>query len=828
MMIALPHNSQRAAGVVLRVANRRCNFVVVRSFATTTTTTTDEKKHEHEHVHFASDFDLDLADKPSSSLLQYEIPQRLRQKVVCLEDAVSLVADGDTVAVCGFVAQGTYVVCAITSCVCVCVQCTVSHRSTTFTPWLHSVHTAGAPEAVLEALGKRYEETGSPSNLTILFGGGPGDWGKRGINHLAKTKENGPPMLRRTIGSHYGQIPLVAKLALENKVEAWTLPLGSISRMIRAQATHSPGHITNVGIGTYVDPDQSGGAANEAAMKSPLHEELVSRVQIQGNDNLLYKALPIQVALIRGTTADAQGNVSIEKESLKCDQMILAAAARNSGGIVIAQVRRLAATGSIPVRSVEIPGPLVDCVVVVDHKDHDTLHPMSYVQPENPCFTGLIKAPKDELTKMPLDIRKIIARRAFFYLVPNTVVNLGIGMPEGVAGIASEEGMLDYVTLSTEPGVFGGLPASGHSFGPSTNPEAIIETNQMFDFYDGGGLNMAFLGAAEISPKGDINVSRMSKDRLTGPGGFIDISQSTKRLCFLTPFTVKGLAIDIPGDGSLKIKQEGSVKKFVSKIYETTFSGDEAVRRGQTVYYVTERAVFRRSGAHPNIELVEIARGIDLQKDVLDLMDFAPAVSPDLKEMDGRIFKDAKMGVLAEMFGSMLERCTYHSAEHIMFLDMFGITVDNESDIMWVINGVRNILSPLVEKRGPVDMVVNYDGFDIRPGLEEEYSKRVKEELETKFYKTVKRFAGKAFKRALLGNKIDMSKWDMNDIHALFDKDGDGYISREELRDGLLKHFHIHLTQAQLGKCFPLSEDGAVAVDKQSFTDGIMEVLRTK
>jgi propionate CoA-transferase len=635
-------------------------------------------------------------------------------------------------------------------------------------------------------------------------------------------------MLRRTIGSHYGQTPEVAKLALSEQVEAWTLPLGSISRMIRAQATHSPGHITNVGIGTYVDPNISGGAANEAAKNSPLHPKLVSHVDIHGQDNLMYKALPINVAIVRGTTADAQGNVSIEHESLKCDQMILAAAARNSGGIVIAQVKRLAAPGSIPVRSVTIPGALVDCVVVVPEEDHDTLHPMSYVEKSNASFTGTIKVPQDDIEKMPLDIRKLIARRAFFLLQPNTIVNLGIGLPEGVAGVASEEGMLSYVTLSTEPGVFGGLPATGHNFGPAMNPEAIVEMNQMFDFYDGGGLSMAFLGAAEISACGDVNVSRMSKSRLTGPGGFIDITQSTNKLCFLTPFTTKGLAISCQSDGDLKIDKEGDVKKFVANVYEKTFSGEEAVRRGQRVYYVTERAVFRRSASYPTIELIEIAPGMDLQKDILDQMDFAPAISPNLCVMDKRIFKEPKMGALSDIFGSLKDRCTYHENEHTIFLDLFGITINSEADIAWLVNGMAAILAPLVQAKGPVDFVVNYDGFDIRKGLDHQYTTLVRELLEKPYYKSVHRFAGKAFKRALVGNAMDLSKWDAKELFDKFDIDKNGSISRTELREGLHRLFHINISPTQLAQCFPLHEDGSVALDRQSFADGIMEVLRTK
>lgn len=725
--------------------------------------------------------------------LQFNIPKRLRQKVVSTEDAVSLVSSGDTISCSGFVAQG-------------------------------------APEAILEALGKRYETEGAPNNLTLLFGGGPGDWKTRGLNHLGKESKSPdkPHMLRRTIGSHYGQVPEVAKLALNEQVEAWTLPLGSISRMIRAQATHSPGHITHVGIGTYVDPKLTGGAVNEAAKNSPLHSKLVSRVNIQGHENLLYKALPINVAIIRGTTADALGNISIEHESLKCDQMILAAAARNSGGIVIAQVKRLAATGSIPVRSVTIPGPLVDCVVVVPDEDHNTLHPMSYVETANASFTGTIKVPQDDIARMPLDIRKIIARRSFFLLQPNTVVNLGIGLPEGVAGVASEEGMLNFVTLSTEPGVFGGLPASGHSFGPASNPEAIVEMNQMFDFYDGGGLNMAFLGAAEISSNGDVNVSRMAKNLLTGPGGFIDITQSTSKLCFLTPFTTKGLKIACPGDGTLVIEKEGAVKKFVKDVFEKTFSGDEAIKRGQTVFYVTERAVFRRSASHTTMELIEIAPGIDLQKDILDQMDFTPAISSNLKIMDDRIFKDEKMGVLSEIFGSLKDRCVYHENEHTVFFDLFGITIDSDADITWLVNGLAAILSPLVEKKGPVDVVVNYDGFDIRKGLDDRFTHSVRQFLEKPYYKSVRRFAGKAFKRALVGNVMDLSKWDTQELYNKFDVDGNGSISRSELRDGLQRLFHVTLTNSQLAQCFPFNEDGSVAINREAFANGIMEVLRTK
>jgi propionate CoA-transferase len=383
---------------------------------------------------------------PSSSSSRYEIPRRIRQKVVSAEDAVALVRDGDTVSVSGFVAQG-------------------------------------APEAILKALGRRFLDTQEPKNLTLLFGGGPGDWATKGLNHLGVKG-----MLKRTYGSHYGQTPQIAKLALNNDIEAWTLPLGSVSRMLRAQSTHSPGHITTIGLGTYLEG--TGSACNDAARASK--HQPITKLMIDDQPHLMYRAMPIDVAIIRGTTADPLGNITMEHESLLCDQLTIAAAARNSGGIVIAQVKRLAESGSLKSKDIGVPSPLVDCVVVVDEKDHDELHPMSYVERHNAVLTGEIKEPNGAVNPIELDIRKIIARRAFFGLKPNKVVNLGIGLPEGVANVAAEESMLEYITLSTEPGVFGGLPCSGHSFGPAKNATALVEMNQMFDFYDGGTSNRRF------------------------------------------------------------------------------------------------------------------------------------------------------------------------------------------------------------------------------------------------------------------------------------------------------------------------------------------------
>lgn len=735
-------------------------------------------------AHWQGSTDDDGGDSMPTKTLKYTVPQRVRQKLISASDAVALVRSGDTVCVSGFVTQG-------------------------------------APEAILKALGERFEATGDPANLTLLFGGGPGDFGERGLSHLAKTKGD-VCMLKRTIGGHYGQVPKVAELALKDVVEAWTLPMGSISRMIRAQSTHSPGHITNVGLGTYVDPDISGGAANESASKSPLHSQLVTKIDIGGQKHLMYKALPINIAIIRGTTADGQGNITVEHESLLCDQKIIAAAAKNSGGIVIAQVKRIASEGSIPSRNVAIPGPLVDCVVLVEQKDHHEDHGMGYFDYHNPGLTGELVAPEGEVETMSLDIRKIIARRSFFGLKPNKIVNLGIGLPEGVASVAAEEGMLEYVTLSTEPGVFGGLPASGHNFGPAYNASSLMEMNQMFDFYDGGGLDMSFLGAAQISQSGDVNVSRMSKDRLTGPGGFIDISQSTKNIVFMSPLTTKGLEITT-GHGKLYIEKEGEVKKFVTEVFEKTFSGDEAVRRGQQVFYVTERAVFRRTAKHDKLELIEIAPGIDLQKDVLDQMDFVPAVSPNLKMMDPRIFHSAKMNVTAEFFGSLDERCNYHSEDHTMYIDLFGITLNEEQDVNWFIGGLRDILSPLVLDKGPINIVVNYDGFDLGKGLERSYSEKVAL-LEKDFYKSVRRYTGQAFRRAQLKTQLKMSDYDPDELFETFDVDHSGSLDLEQLRECFQTKFQIRLSTSDI-ILFQQQDESVVKVNREMFAEGVRKVL---
>ena len=577
-------------------------------------------------------------------------------------------------------------------------------------------------------------------------------------------------------------------------------------------------------MGTYVDPDSgTGGAINDAAKRSSLQTELVTKLTIKfdqesdkSHEYLLYKALPIQVAIIRATTGDSMGNLSLEHESLLCDQKITAAAARNSGGLVFAQVKRLSSDHSLPTRSVHIPGTMVDCVIVVDESEHDYYHPMSYETRLDPVLTSEIRTPGNEIQSMELNERKVIARRGSFALKPGKAINLGIGLPEGIASVADEEGMLNYITLTTEPGVFGGLPASGKNFGPSANADALIDMNEMFDYYDGGGLDLAFLGAGQISSKGDVNVSRISPDLLHGPGGFIDISQSTRNICFLATFTAKGLKIVFSGDGKISVKSEGIMKKFVSAVSEKTFSGDEAVRRGQKVFYVTERAVFRRSLAHEVLELIEIAPGARLKEDILDQMEFDPVVSPNLKLMDSRIFTDSKMDI--QLFGSLGDRFEYNDKDHVMFLNIFGINLRTEADIEWFFSGVEEILKPLVDTKGPIDIVINYDGFDVAAPLLPLYSSKIKS-LEKNYYKSVKRFAGKAFRRASLAEKVNLKGWDQGLFDA-FDKDKDGVISTQEFRDGMRSMFNTHLTP------FEINDTCKEQINEKNFTKAIQKILR--
>src|SRR6267142_737995 len=417
----------------------------------------------------------------------------MRNKIVDAAEAVAIIRSGDTVASSGFVGVGT-------------------------------------PDEIIKALERRFVQTGEPRDLSLVFAAAPGDGGDRGLNRLAH-----PGLIKRLIGGHFGLVPKLARMAVDNHVEAYNLPLGCVSHLFREIAGRKAGLLSKVGLGTFVDP--------------------------------------INVAIIRGTTADRNGNISMEKEALTLDNLVLATAAKNCKGFVIAQVERIAASGSLNPRHVKIPSVLIDCVVVAQPENHVQTYATGY----NGAFSGELRAPADRNVPIALE------------LPMGGVVNLGSGMPEGIASVAAEEKLFDFVTLTAEPGIIGGIPQGGLDFGAAINAESIIDQNQMFDFYDGGGLDLACLGMAQVNGRGDVNVS-LFNGRLAGAGGFINISQNARELIFAGTFTTGGLKTTVV-DGQLKILSEGKSPKFIDKVDQITFSGQLAASNKQPVLYVTERGV---------------------------------------------------------------------------------------------------------------------------------------------------------------------------------------------------------------------------------------------
>ena len=619
----------------------------------------------------------------------------VRDKIVTAAEAVRLVHDGDSVVVEGFMGQ--------------CFA-----------------------EELAVALEQRFLLTGTPRDLGLVFTMAAGNRLGRGLDRLAHKG-----LLNRAVGGHWAMAPELGKMAVGNEIAAHNLPQGVISQLFRDTAAGKPGLLTRVGLGTFVDPRQGGGKINERTT-----EDRVELITLGGAEYLFYKALPLDVAFLRGTTADPGGNITMEREALIMEALAVATAVHNADGLVIVQVERIAESGSLSPREVKIPGILVDCVVVSEPEHHW----QTFGTPYSAALSGELRRVRNSVPPLELTERKVIARRAAMELQPGSVVNLGIGLPEGVANVAAEEHILDYLTLTAEPGAMGGMPAGGLDFGSAVNAQAILDQPSQFDFYDGGGLDAAFLGMAQADRRGNVNVSRFGA-KLAGSGGFINISQNAKRLVFTGTFVVPGRCR--VQDGRLVIADGEVAPKFLAEVEQRTFSGDYAAANGQPVLYVTERCVFQLTS--DGLELIEIAPGVDLEKDVLAHIGFQPIIRGEPKLMDARIFGAGPMGLKDDLLTMPLEaRFAYDAERNMFFLNMEGMSLVSADDAEAIGTAVRNRLAAIGKK---VQMVVNYDNFYLDPALTDSYIAGVRL-LAERYYASVTRYTTSSFMRLKLTRQL--------------------------------------------------------------------------
>lgn len=493
-----------------------------------------------------------------------------------------------------------------------------------------------ASESILKEIERRFLEEGHPCNLTYLHSCGQAAMKMPG--GMSRLAHDG--LLKRIIGGHWGQSPQIMDLISGNKIEAFNLPQGQMANMFHSMALREPGKLSKIGLGTYIDPRIEGGKMNDRTKECG--DDLVAVVEIDGEEYLQYKPIPIDTLLIRGTYCDENGNLSTDEEGMILEVLPAVMAARRWGGRVIAQVKGVVKNGTLKSKEVTVPGVLIDNIVVCEKLFED--HRQTFSWYFDPAYCGHIRVPDSAIKAIPLNERKVIGRRALAMLKPDTIINIGTGIPNDVIGpILAEEKHSDSVSVTVESGIYGGTPASTIDFGIACNAEAIIGHDRQFEFYTGTGVDYTFMGAGQLDRHGNVNATRMG-NKATGCGGFIDITSTAQNVVFCSTFTGGGLQVEFSEERGVVIKQEGKFKKLVEHVQQISYNGSIAYRRGQKMWFVTERCVFEFTEA--GMKLVEIAKGIDLERDILSMMEFRPLIAKDLAVTDPSLYRSGPCGFL--------------------------------------------------------------------------------------------------------------------------------------------------------------------------------------
>ncbi len=490
-------------------------------------------------------------------------------------------------------------------------------------------------ETILKEIESRFLSTGEPNQLTYFHSCGQSNR-VDGLVHLAHEK-----LLKRVIGGHWGLAPKMMSLISNNQVEAYCLPQGQMANMFHSMALCEPGKISKIGLGTFIDPRIEGGKMNDRTKDL---EDIVDIVDIDGEEYLRYKEVPIDTLIIRGTYADENGNISTEHEAMLLEVLPAVMATKRFGGKVICQVKQILKKGSISPKDVTVPGVFIDGIVVCDDVFNDHRQSSSWYY--DPAYSGQAIGIENDTETVPLTVRKLIGRRAVSLLEKNTVINVGTGIPNDVIGaILKEEDLMEDITITVESGIYGGIPAGGVDFGVSKNAQALISHDRQFEYYNGAGIDCTFMGAGEMDAFGNVNATKMGSIA-PGAGGFIDITTKAKMVIFCSTFTGKGLDVEM-NDSGIIIKKEGAIKKLVSKVQQISYNGRIALENGQTMYFVTERALFKLTEDGPM--LIEVAKGVDIQKDIFDQMEFTPIVSKELKITEEKFYINKVMGLKENM-----------------------------------------------------------------------------------------------------------------------------------------------------------------------------------